>query len=325
MKNSFHLWSQAESFFLLFNEEVFFSGNCLCVLWKFTIIISVHRMDSFPKGHKVGKPMYPSAIICTTFDCLQSIFTTICHRTQFILSKSFSRNSALLENMSTSVPSKLKPLNCGSHQKMITVVLGYFFNHSSFWECIFHLHCWIFSICVCVCVRCHSSWSLRCMFFTISKSEREKQISFSNTCIWNLERWYWWAYVQGRNRDTDIENRLVDTVWGREGSTSWERSMETDTLLHMKQIARGALLYNTGSSTWCSVTTSRSGMGLGGRIEREGTSVYLWLIHIHVWQGPTQHCKAIILQLKIIFFKKMHFFSHFMSLNSGYICLSPVY
>ena len=123
-KQSFHLWSQAESFFLLFNEEVFFffSGNCLCVLWKFTIIISVHGMDSFPKGHKVGKPMYPSAIICTTFDCLQSIFTTICHRTQFILSKSFSRNSALLENMSASVPSKLKPLNCGSHQKMITVV-----------------------------------------------------------------------------------------------------------------------------------------------------------------------------------------------------------
>ena len=231
MKNSFHLWSQAESFFLLFNEEVFFSGNCLCVLWKFTIIISVHRMDSFPKGHKVGKPMYPSAIICTTFDCLQSIFTTICHRTQFILSKSFSRNSALLENMSTSVPSKLKPLNCGSHQKMITVVLGYFFNHSSFWECIFHLHCWIFSICVCVCVRCHSSWSLRCMFFTISKSEREKQISFSNTCIWNLERWYWWAYVQGRNRDTDIENRLVDTGGEGEVGTNSESGVDIYTVV----------------------------------------------------------------------------------------------
>ena len=38
------------------------------------------------------------------------------------------------------------------------------------------------------------------------------------------------------------------------------------------------------------------GMGWGGR---EGTYVYLWLIHVDVWQKPTQNCKAIILQLKI--------------------------
>ena len=30
----------------------------------------------------------------------------------------------------------------------------------------------------------------------------------------------------------------------------------------------------------------------------EGIYVYLWLTHIVVWQKPTQHCKAIILQLK---------------------------
>ena len=38
-----------------------------------------------------------------------------------------------------------------------------------------------------------------------------------------------------------------------------------------------------------------------GRVEREaqgGTYVYLQLIHIVVQQKPTQHCKAIILQLK---------------------------
>ena len=27
--------------------------------------------------------------------------------------------------------------------------------------------------------------------------------------------------------------------------------------------------------------------------------MYLWLIHIDIWQKPTQYCKAIILQLKI--------------------------
>ena len=27
--------------------------------------------------------------------------------------------------------------------------------------------------------------------------------------------------------------------------------------------------------------------------------LYLWLIHVDTWQKPTQHCKVIILQLKI--------------------------
>ena len=40
---------------------------------------------------------------------------------------------------------------------------------------------------------------------------------------------------------------------------------------------------------------------MGGRLKREGTCVYLWLIHVVIWQKPTQHCKAIILQLIINF------------------------
>ena len=31
----------------------------------------------------------------------------------------------------------------------------------------------------------------------------------------------------------------------------------------------------------------------------EGTWVNLWLIHVDVWQKPTQYCKAIILQFKL--------------------------
>ena len=37
--------------------------------------------------------------------------------------------------------------------------------------------------------------------------------------------------------------------------------------------------------------------------------MYLWLIHVDVWQKPTQYCKAVILQLKINNFKKSHFTS----------------
>ena len=36
---------------------------------------------------------------------------------------------------------------------------------------------------------------------------------------------------------------------------------------------------------------------VGGKF-KEGTYEHLWLIHVDVWQKPTQFCKAIILQLK---------------------------
>ena len=45
-------------------------------------------------------------------------------------------------------------------------------------------------------------------------------------------------------------------------------------------------------------------MGRGGRFKKEGTRVYLWLLHADVWRKPTQYCKAIILQLKTKQFKK---------------------
>ena len=42
-----------------------------------------------------------------------------------------------------------------------------------------------------------------------------------------------------------------------------------------------------------------NGVG-GGRQVQEGTYVYLRLIHVDVWQKPTQNCRAIILQLNLI-------------------------
>ena len=40
-------------------------------------------------------------------------------------------------------------------------------------------------------------------------------------------------------------------------------------------------------------------MGGGREVQGRETYVYLWLIHVDVWQKPTQYCKAIILELKI--------------------------
>ena len=41
------------------------------------------------------------------------------------------------------------------------------------------------------------------------------------------------------------------------------------------------------------------GWEVGGRFKRKGAQAFLWLIHVGVWQKLTQHCKTIILQLKI--------------------------
>ena len=37
------------------------------------------------------------------------------------------------------------------------------------------------------------------------KSERQKQTWYINKCMWNLEKWYRWSYLQSRNGDTDRE------------------------------------------------------------------------------------------------------------------------
>ena len=67
-----------------------------------------------------------------------------------------------------------------------------------------------------------------------NKSERERQIPYINTYIWNLERWYWRSYVQSSKGDTDINNRLLDTVGEGEGGMIWENSIETCTLPYVK-------------------------------------------------------------------------------------------
>ena len=60
-----------------------------------------------------------------------------------------------------------------------------------------------------------------------STLESEKQISYINPNIWNQGKWRWWTYSQGKNRDTDIENRFLDTAGEGEGGRSWESNIET--------------------------------------------------------------------------------------------------
>ena len=40
------------------------------------------------------------------------------------------------------------------------------------------------------------------------------------------------------------------------------------------------------------------GREVEGRFKREGTYVYLWLIHVGVWQRPTQYCNYPLIKNK---------------------------
>jgi len=132
-----------------------------------------------------------------------------------------------------------------------------------------------------------------------NKPGGEKQISYINAYIWNLERWYWRTYLQSSNRNADTETRLGDTVREREGGMNWKSNVKTNfTLPYVKQIASRNLLYDKGSSNPVLCDKLEKWDGGGGRFKREGTYIYLWLIHIDVWQKAAQYYKAIILQLK---------------------------
>ena len=71
---------------------------------------------------------------------------------------------------------------------------------------------------------------------TVTQSEvsqkEKKQISYINTYMWNLKKnWYRRCYLQSRNRDTDAENKRMETKGEREGWGEWETEVDIYILL----------------------------------------------------------------------------------------------
>ena len=64
--------------------------------------------------------------------------------------------------------------------------------------------------------------------------------------MWSLEKWYRWTCLQGRKRDTDIENKRMDTKAGWGGGERWGMNWEIGigiyTLICIKQITRASLV-----------------------------------------------------------------------------------
>ena len=102
--------------------------------------------------------------------------------------------------------------------------------------------------------------------------------------------------MQNRKRDTDVQNRLLDSVGEGKGGMFQENSIKACILSRVKQITSPGWMHETSVQGWCSGKTQRVGMERGQEGGSEwGTHVNPWLIHVNVWQTPLQYCKVISL------------------------------
>ena len=69
--------------------------------------------------------------------------------------------------------------------------------------------------------------------------------------------------MQNRKRDTDVQNRLLDSVGGGEGGMFRKNSIETFILFRVKQIISPGWMHETSTRAWCTGKTQRD------RVERE--------------------------------------------------------
>ena len=69
--------------------------------------------------------------------------------------------------------------------------------------------------------------------------------------------------MQNRKRDTDVQNRLLDSVGEDEGGMSQENNVKTCILSRVKQITSPGWMHETSTRTWCTRKTQRD------QVERE--------------------------------------------------------
>ena len=77
--------------------------------------------------------------------------------------------------------------------------------------------------------------------------------------------------MQNRKRDTDVQNRLLDSVGEGEGGMFQENSIETSILSRVKQITSPGWMHETSAWAWCTGKTQRDwverevggGIGMG--------------------------------------------------------------
>ena len=81
--------------------------------------------------------------------------------------------------------------------------------------------------------------------------------------------------MQDSKRDTDVKNRLLDSVGEGKGGMIWENSIETCILSYVKQIASPGLMHETGYSGMVHWDNHEGWDGDGGgRGIQDGEHVY---------------------------------------------------
>ena len=66
--------------------------------------------------------------------------------------------------------------------------------------------------------------------------------------------------MQNRKRDTDVQNRLLDSVGEGKGVMFRENSFETCILSLVKQITSPGWMHETSAQGWCTGKTQRDGV-----------------------------------------------------------------
>ena len=104
--------------------------------------------------------------------------------------------------------------------------------------------------------------------------------------------------MQNRKRDTDVQNRLLDSVGEGEGGMFQENSIETCILSMVKQITSPGWMHETSAQAWCTGKTQSD------RVEREvgggiwmGNTCKSMADSFQCMTKPLQYCKVISLQL----------------------------
>ena len=81
--------------------------------------------------------------------------------------------------------------------------------------------------------------------------------------------------MQNRKRDTDVQNRILDSVGEGEGGMFQENSIETCRLSRVKQITSPGWMHETSARAWCTGKTLRIWVEreVGGGIGMGNTSI----------------------------------------------------
>ena len=97
--------------------------------------------------------------------------------------------------------------------------------------------------------------------------------------------------MQNRRRDTDVQNRLLDSVGEGQGGMSRENSIETCILSRVKQISCPGWMHETNARAWCTGKIQRDG------VEREvGGGIGMW----NTCKSMADSCQCMTLATTIL-------------------------